>query len=357
MKQVIIVGGGVVGLFSAVRLAKAGARVTVLEAEYEDVGVFGPAASAAAAGMLAPFDRGLERHEAIAMASFDLWRRLREGAEWADGVRFDGGVVIGSDELDAELVVVNAKRLGRGAQLLSAAQARKRTGLAAKLAHAAFVADEGVADPLRVLSGLSMQARAHGVIIEYGAEVSEVTAHTALLFNGEAFEADEIVLAPGAWAREPLMAAAPALRLVTPGKGVMVAVDLVQPLGPNFRAPDFYLAERRDDVVLGASLELGRFDRRPDPEKVAELIAAAEATLPGAVKPLERAWAGIRPMSPDGWPIIGRSGPVFVAAGHARHGWLLAPITAEIVTAHVFGYDIPPEWAAFAPQRFEAKVK
>jgi len=353
MKQVIIVGGGVIGLFSAVRLAKAGARVTVLEAEYEDVGVFGPAASAAAAGMLAPFDRALERQEAIALASFDLWKRLREDAEWADGVRFDGGVMIGRDELDAELMVVNAKRQGRAASLLSAQQARKRTGLAADLTYAAYVADEGVADPLRVLSGLAMQARAHGVIIEYGADVAEVRANTALLHDGEAFEGDEIVLAPGAWAREPMIAAAPALRFVQPGKGVMLAVELALPLGPNFRAPGFYLAQRRDDVVLGATLELGRFDRYAEPEKVAELVAAAEAVLPGLVKPLERAWAGIRPMSPDGWPIIGRSGALLVAAGHSRNGWLLGPITAEIITAYVFAQPIPPEWAAFAPQRFK----
>jgi glycine oxidase len=58
-------------------------------------------------------------------------------------------------------------------------------------------------------------------------------------------------------------------------------------------------------------------------------------------------------MSPDGWPLIGPSGDVLVAAGHSRNGWLLAPITAEIITAYVFGAEIPPEWAALSPQRFE----
>jgi glycine oxidase len=57
-------------------------------------------------------------------------------------------------------------------------------------------------------------------------------------------------------------------------------------------------------------------------------------------------------MSPDGWPMIGRSGDVLIAAGHSRNGWLLAPITAEIITAYVMGADIPPEWAALSPDRF-----
>jgi glycine oxidase len=57
-------------------------------------------------------------------------------------------------------------------------------------------------------------------------------------------------------------------------------------------------------------------------------------------------------MSPDGRPMIGHSGDVLIAAGHSRNGWLLAPITAEIITASVMGEAIPPEWAALSPDRF-----
>ena len=65
---------------------------------------------------------------------------------------------------------------------------------------------------------------------------------------------------------------------------------------------------------------------------------------------------GIRPMSPDGWPMIGPTGEgVLVAAGHSRDGWLMAPITAEIITAYVFGAEIQPDWAALSPERFETK--
>jgi glycine oxidase len=83
------------------------------------------------------------------------------------------------------------------------------------------------------------------------------------------------------------------------------------------------------------------------------LEAAAGRLLPGEVKLTGKVWTGIRPMSPDGWPMIGPTPEgIYIAAGHSRDGWLMAPITAEIITAYVFGQEIPPEWAALSPERF-----
>ncbi len=356
MKRVVIVGGGVVGLFCAVRLAKAGARVTVLEAEGEYADIYGPAASAAAAGMLSPLDEAGAVHDALAFESLALWRQWQPGAEWADGVRFDGGVILAATERDAVAVIARAQANASSAAQLSSSQFKKRTGLRTKHEHAVFVADEGVADPLRVLSGLSMQARAHGVIIEYHADVANVTAIAAMTHDNKVYEADVVLLTPGAWATDKLMAAAPALQHIRPAKGHLIPVTLEQPLEPNLHAPGFYLSTRRDDVVLGATMEFDRFDRAVDDAQVASLLAAAEAVLPGEVRAAGRGWAGIRPMSPDGWPMIGPSGEVLVAAGHSRNGWLLAPITAEIITAYVFGAEIAPAWAALSPERFEKQA-
>jgi glycine oxidase len=353
MKNVVIVGAGVIGLMCAVRLRQAGARVTLLEAEREHPSVHGPIASAAAAGMLAPLDRAPTAHEQLALASFDLWRAWRTGAEWADGVRFDGGVIVSGGAEEAAAFRRNAERLGRAAAPLSPSQFRKRTGFETKLEHTVFAPDEGVADPLRVLTGLAMQARALGTIIDFESDVANVTASSVLTHDGRVYEADAVVLAPGAWATDKLMNAAPALKHVRPAKGHMVQVALQRPLAPNLRAGHLYLAQRRQDVVLGATMEFDRYDRSVDPARTGELVAAAEALLPGEVKPGEKAWAGVRPMSPDGWPMIGPSGDgVFVAAGHSRNGWLLAPITAEIISAYVLGAEIAPEWAALSPQRF-----
>lgn len=353
MTKVVIVGGGVVGLWCAVVLRQGGAQVTVCEAESEHVSPYGPSASAAAAGMLAPLERQASPHAALAWASLDLWRRKRDGAAWADGVRFDGAVLIGKDGDDVEALLANALAAGRDAKPLTRRELRKLLPFDLASENAIFASDEGVADPLRVLSGLQMEARALGVLIDFDADIANVTANAAMTYDTRVYEADLIVLAPGVWANDKLAAAAPALKHVRPAKGQLAQVELPATLESTVRAPGFYLAPRREDVVLGATMEYDRYDRRADPARTEDLLQACEALLPGVVRQGEKAWAGIRPMSPDGWPMIGWSGDVLIAAGHSRAGWLLAPITAEIISAYVFGADLPPEWIALSPQRFE----
>jgi glycine oxidase len=366
-RRVVIVGAGVVGLFCAVRLAQTGARVTLLEAEKEDFSVHGPAASLAAAGMLSPVAYAAtdesplaEERRAIGLASFDLWRRFSAEALWADGVRFDGAALIARDERSAAQLAAAARALGRNVEPLSAAHWRKRTGLDARIDHALFVEDEGTADPPRVLSGLAMEARRFGVAVMFSQDVEfiETDPLRVRTFEGESIAADAVVLAPGPWATRRLIATAPALGLVRPGKGHLAPVTLAQELHINVHAQDFYLARRSaQDVVLGSTMELGRVDRFVDRARIQELLDAAERALPGLVRRPDdeerRPWAGIRPMSPDGAPMIGPSGDALVACGHSRDGWLLAPVTAEIICAHVHGEDIPPLWQAFHPDRFE----
>ncbi len=353
MKQVVIVGAGVVGLWCAVRLAKSGARVTLVEAESADVEVWGPGASASAAGMLAPLAHAATPHDALGFQALDLWRAGQAGAEWADGVRFGGGVLLADNAGEADRILACARRHGRRAEPLAAGGFRRRCGFDAKPEFVVSTEDEGVADPIRVLTGLYMQARLLGVALAYGRDVCEARPNLVRTFEGDALEADAVVLAPGVWASDALKQAAPALALVSPAKGQLLPVALPAGFDANVRGSDFYLARRLSGAVLGASFEPGKFDRRVDPAQTESIAHAAAKRLGVALQPTGKAWTGIRPMSPDGWPMIGDGGAgVLVAAGHSRNGWLLAPLTAEIVTAYVFGLAVPPEWAALSPQRF-----
>jgi glycine oxidase len=363
MKRVVVVGAGVIGLFCALRLAQRGAQVIVLEGEREeDLVQCSPTASLAAAGMLAPVSEAVgppERHRALdqlALQSFDLWRAQSKAALWEDGVRFDGGLFLARDEAQAAAFHRGAEALGRVARPLTAAQWRKRSGFRAEAGPVLLVEDEGVADPLRVISGLAMDARRHGVQVLYGHDVDTATANAVSAFDHGVFEADAVLLAPGVWANDRLIAAAPALKHIGPARGHMVPVKLAHTLGANIHGDGFYLARHgAEDVVLGSTMEFDSFERRVDHDKVSELLGAAERALPGEVHLRHdvNPWVGVRPMSPDWAPLIGESGGLLVAAGHSRNGWLLAPVTAEMICAHVFGEALPPLWAAFTPDRFE----
>ena len=300
--------------------------------------------------MLAPFDPASGAHAELMLASFDLWRS-ELGPLLGEGVRFAGGVIAFNDEHDAAAVQARVMSLGRRAYLLSRAQAAKRVGFSVD--HAIAVDDEGVADPLWALAAMKLKLRDMGARVLHDQDVARVTPNEARTFTGETYPADRVVLAPGVWANAELSAAAPALQRIRPAKGHLVSVSPAKPLNASLHAPGFYLARRREDVVLGASMQFDRYERGVEAAEVQKLLAAAEAFAPGALKPAGRAWTGVRPMSPDGWPIVGENQGVLVAAGHSRHGWLLAPLTAEMITAYVFGAPRAPAWAAFAPQRFD----
>lgn len=351
MTRVLIVGAGIVGLLCALRLVREGVRVTLLEAEPDDLNVFRPTASAAAAGMLAPYDSSTSTHADLALASFDLWRRWSDEASLGEGVRFEGALIAVADEREAAALQARVMSLGRPVRALSRSQAAKRVGFA--LDHALEVDDEGVADPLWVLSALKLEAQRLGVALLHDQDVEKVTPDAAYTFTGESYSADRVLLATGVWGNNDLANAAPALKHLRPAKGHLVAVKTQKPLMGNVHTPGFYLARRREETVLGATMQFDRYERHVEQAQVDMLLAAAQAIAPGAIAPAGRAWAGIRPMSPDGWPMVGESNGVLVAAGHSRNGWLLAPITAEIITAYVTGAAIPPAWAALAPQRFE----
>jgi len=160
-----------------------------------------------------------------------------------------------------------------------------------------------------------------------------------------------VVAAPGVGAGARLAAAIPALALLGAAKGQMALLDAS--MACVVRADGVYLAPRPDGVAIGATMEAGRMDRTVDPAAIAALRAAAARAAPGlADARVVRAWAGVRPMSPDGLPLVGASGPpgCFVAAGHSRNGWLLAPLTAEIIAdALLVGTPTP---ALFDPARF-----
>jgi glycine/D-amino acid oxidase-like deaminating enzyme len=209
--------------------------------------------------------------------------------------------------------------------------------------------DEAALDPTEALASLERALTDRGGAVRRGVTAIKASENEIALADGTRERADLVVLATGLGAPDLAPHAPPPL---TPTKGQILEVrSSALAAGAALRGADVYAVGRTTNrVVLGATMEPGRADLGTDPETL-DLISARAGRLSPMLQgaPRLRGWAGVRPMSPDWAPRIGRAGGLIVARGHSRNGWLLAPISAEIVCAHAFGDNIATLWAAFAP--------
>ena len=354
--HVAIAGGGVIGLSCALVLRRRGLRVTVLEA-----GEAVKEASWAAGGMLAVDDP--ENPAAILSLSHYsriLYEKFLEVIEELSGLH----VPLRTHETVQVLHVGQTAAVGR---MLSRDEARRLVPGLGEADHTYLLLEEASLDPRELCTALRAAAIAAGVALrEHQRVVSIETKGKAggkdvlLTTVHGSVRADACVNCCGAWA-DSLDASAG----VAPSKGQMVVI--AQPDGPRLtrvlRSPDVYLIPRgpiSDDnarIVIGATVEDAGYSRKVDPAALSLLRKRAAALWPPAAKALEvESWAGLRPATGDGLPMIGRcehgdTDALFLAAGHYRNGILLAPGTAHAIADLVCGTTPAIDLAPFAPHR------
>lgn len=350
----IVIGAGVIGLATAWRLQKAGLRVQLIER-----GEPGREASYAAAGMLAVCDPHNDAvTQPLAEISGALYpefvRELQDEARMEVDFRDEG--VIAFLEPDSHSAIHPR------AQSLSESELVKLAPCVVPREHAYFVPEQWV-DPRRLCAALVHAIRHREGDIATGSPVIGLAdGPNAHLVKTEqtTYGAAMVVNCAGAWAGQ-----LDAIGLPTrPVKGQMLSVvPLADPqahpqvLRHVVRAPEVYLVPRSDRrIIIGSTLEEAGFDKNVDPAVIQRLHQAAGAVVP-AVQDMRihEVWAGLRPGTPDGRPIIGklRSPGHFIAAGHYRDGILLAPATAEIIAALVLAQEPPLDLRPFAPNRFQ----
>jgi glycine oxidase len=374
--DVLVIGGGVIGLSIAWRARERGLRVTVLERD-----TLGSGTSRVAAGMLAPVAE-VEFGEA---GRRQLELGLRSAAEWPDFARElhaasgadvellrTGTLMLARDDDEARELqrqISLRDSLGLASVRLRASDARAREpALAPTLRLALEAPDDHSVDPRLVLDALRAACAAAGVQLREHAPVARVAGDAdgrvrgARLFaaggDGELVTAERVVVACGAWSarlgdgRERVP--------VRPVRGQLLR--LRDPRGPGLltrvvRFDGGYLVPRADGAyVLGATVEERGFDVQPDARGVYELLRDAHELVPdvGELK-LEELCVGLRPGTPDNAPAIGlgaRDGLVW-ATGHYRNGILLAPLTARLVADLLSGEQADGELlATCAPARF-----
>ncbi|MGE5725112.1 MAG: glycine oxidase ThiO [Acidobacteriota bacterium] len=347
--DVVIVGGGIIGLSLALGLRKHGAAALIVE-RHEP----GGEASHAAAGMLAHCDPHTpEPLRTLAMASAQLYPEFVHELEDESGQRVDlrreGAIIL--DE--------NGQSLCREAQPLNQQQVAQLEPCLANASQAEFWPEASV-DPRALTSAALKAAKHRGIEVASGTPVAAIQVTdgraTGVKTARTHFPAAVVVNCAGAWAGQ--IAGAPPLP-TRPVKGQMLSVIAPRRdfLRHVVRGPGAYLVPRSDGrILIGATVEEAGFDKRTDPGTIQRLHQAAASLAPelGQARMLE-AWAGLRPGTPDNLPILGATSlpGYFVAAGHFRDGILLTPITALLMTQVVRGAKPEFDISAFSPARFE----
>jgi glycine oxidase len=364
MHDVIIVGGGAIGLSIARELALHGRSVMVL-----DRGNPRDAASWAAAGMLAP------QSEAEAPSPlFDLClASARIYRAWADQLHEESGV--DPEYADSGLLLVASteeslcrvrriaewqRSAGLKAELLSPEDAaRLEPFITLPLTGAALMSDECHVTPRRLLEALTGACAVKRVEIRSGVRalaIKNVRGRvTGVRTSTEHFAGGCVVIASGARSPE-IDGLAPPIP-VTPRKGQILSLTS-QPQGFTrmIRWEHAYIVPRRTgELIVGATNEDAGFDRSITPAGVGSLLTRVQQ-LSSRVSslPIGEIWTGLRPATPDGLPVIGKASleGLIYATGHYRNGILLAPITASAVRSIIDESPYPVPLAAVAPSRF-----
>jgi glycine oxidase len=376
--DVAVVGGGVIGLASAWRLAQRGASVAVFDPAP------GSGASGVAAGMIAPVTEarlGEESLLALNMASWERWPDFAAEVSAASGgrsigFRRDGTLMVALDADDRSVLDDLAARhraMGLAVEPMRGRHARAlEPGLAPGVRGGLLAADERSVDPQALTDTLCSVAGAAGVTVHHGSVERVVTTPDGGRVTGvvvhdggghRTVEAGTVVLAAGCRSHDidglPDHVRPP----VRPVKGQIVTLQQPQadPLVTRtvrgiVRGSSIYLVPRDDGrVIVGATVEERGWDTTATAGGAYELLRDALALVPGLDDAeLLAVRAGLRPGSPDDLPMIGPSGVdgLVVATGHHRNGILLTPVTAEAVAAAVTGEPPVPEVVSCDPRRF-----
>ncbi|GAB6985025.1 glycine oxidase ThiO [Nocardioides pyridinolyticus] len=350
-----MVGAGIVGLACAEELVRAGHDVRVFDPDP------GGGATRAAAGMLAPAGEAWHGETdllRLGVASARLWPAYAARLQATSGVDVDlrtqGTLLVGQDHDDLQQVRRSLEVLaGEGLffRELDRRGARAEEPTLARVAGAALLPEDHQVNPRRVAEALlrllgDRVVRARATVVDGGVSCA----------GGTGFGCDAVVVATGAEARS-------LVPQVRPVRGETIRLRVSDPPSRVVRArvhgESVYVVPRAGgEIVVGATEEEHAAEPVATLGAVVRLLHAARTVVPGleCAEVLEIT-ARCRPGTPDNGPLLGVApspGAVrqVLAVGHYRGGVLLAPLTAQVIRAHVEDGDVPAVARRFEPSRF-----
>ena len=364
--DVIVIGAGAIGSSIAYQLAKEGVKVMVF-----DRGLVGGQATQASAGMIMVHqDRTTPKpYASMAAESARLFSalaaELRDRTGMDIGYRRAGMLRVAFDDADEQ-----ALRLARATEadagtvvswLGRQAALDIEPALNPIIRAALFYADHHQVEPLSLAQAWMGAAVDLGAVLREGASIDRLLVEgdrvVGVAIAEETVNAGEVVLADGAWAgawSHLLHTPIP----IRPIRGQMVALRTAgSGLRAALNAGDGYLITKANGLTYaGTTVEDVGFDARPTALGIAGILELVPRLAPRlADATFSHAWAGLRPGTPDGMPLIGRLPDwrgVILASGHFRNGILLAPVTGELVADLVAHRRPRLALDAFDPGRF-----
>ena len=368
VSDVVVAGGGLIGLGVAWRCAQAGLSVTLVDA------AAGAGASYAAAGMLAPVTEagyGEERLLELCRASLARFPAFVAEVERASGMnvglRTAGTMVVGFDADDmAALEELHAfqRELGLVAERITAREARRREpSLTPRLRGALHMPGDHSVDARALHTALLAATRAAGVRVVRSTvaavRVEQGRATGLRLAEGATLAAESVVLAAGAWSAS--LPGVPTLP-IRPVKGQILRLRgaaglLTGTVRALVRGRQVYLVPYAGDrVIIGATVEEQGFDATVTAGAVHDLLRDAIEVVPGVTElELVETLTRPRPGTPDNAPILGPSPTLpglVLAGGHYRNGVLLTPVSADAVAELLVTGALPKHAAPFTLDRF-----
>lgn len=354
--DLVVLGGGIAGLTCALAAAERGVRVTLIDQARAG------AASRASAGILAPSIDGLPSSvHAAAVEARDFYPKFLDtlAARTDIEVPLDRTGVL---ELasSAEELEKKAARASDATRLDAAALAAMEPALVGH--HGALLhPNDGSVDVAALMSALDVAVARQSRIARVTDEVASLDARGNLPAfrsrGGTRYAGRRLLLASGAWAGS--LPGLPRVIPVRPVRGQLLRLE-----GPAVHHATFvgggYLMSRKGALLIGATSEEVGFEVATTPRGVRELRAIATLAMPGLAKaPIVDHWAALRPITPDGLPILGVDPTLpalFYACGFSRNGILFAPWAADRLARALAGSAKPDAITQFRVERFDANL-
>jgi glycine oxidase len=343
--DVLVIGGGVIGLTAAYYVAREGVAVAVA-----DKGEMGQEASWAGAGIIPPGnpERTWTSHEKLRALSSSMFPKLSADLREATGL--DNGYFVSGGiewlEEDEALITEAWRKEGIRAERVAGNRLREvEPAVAAKDEAAYFLPDMAQVRNPRHLKALLAWCDGRVKLLPRCAvqELELRGSHIVAVTTDEGrMEAKQFLIAAGAWT-DGLLAQIGIRPGVHPVRGQIALLNPGRPLLKRILLQGKrYLVPRVDGrVLVGSTEEDVGFSKGTTARAIQTLLEFAQSMVPGlAQAEVERCWAGLRPGSPDGWPFLGAVPGVdnlFVAAGHFRAGIQLSPATGLALTEVMLG--------------------